>query len=1210
MKSKLTSLLISLMLLLSMFALALNIRPVNSNPGTIAVPDDYPTIQAAINAANPGDTILVHVGTYQEAVIINKQLEILGDGPDSTIIDGSSVALSSAGLVKITATSGDVRFSGFTVRNVPGVGASNVRIGILTQSNLAGPTYTISCCKIYGSNDPDEAEDYGFYAQSGKENIVFTHNMITQTGANNIVSEIHTGSIELSHNILDAGIYGTDSIFFMTYDGIDVTTLQNVSYNTFDMGTGPGWFNYTNKATGVSFASPGPAWGLGEARFTNMLIMGNTFNNLQNDRRGIGFWNAGTLHNLVGATVTNNTINGKAGSTGSYGIDFYGLTTNTTVLYNTIKNVSTGIVLRSGSAPGTEINYNNIIDNQIGIDWTLGSTAVEARFNYYGDASGPSHSSNGGGTGDIVTDYVDYSPWLEDPFEVTPRTYHVNPTGTIQEAIAEANSDDTILVHDGTYRESLLINKSLAIKAVGNPVIEAPDTRNTYTFTESTATFDPIIFAYGGTMSGGSVSGSGTIDVIIDGFEIDGRNKAVSARFVGILYRNVNVGEISNCSVHHMYDADGQGNGPETFGILVYGNSDVAVEHNEVRDFSRGGIGIQGDNGVQPDPVAVVKGNTVVGNGLEAGTNWWGENGIQIGYGAGGSIIDNNVSQCLVRNPNWVSTGILVISAAQGVQILGNLVADCDTLIAASSVSSPTLDVINGNNVTGATWDAIRLGLDGLCDQCTVSNNIISNSWAGIGVWDSSRNMIKGNTIAGNEYGVIIDGNSNYNNITQNDILANTIDGILVEPYGGYDPTGTQINYNNFVGNAVYGIEQTGANPVNATRNWWGNATGPYHPELNPSGKGDEVGDNTTFEPWLIEPYPPATEVEPLLYVDPATIEYWTVSYGETFVVSVKLDDVTDLFGYEFKLYWNTTLLDLASVEVLPPWSTYIIAVNETREDLGRYWLSISAYSVPSFSGSTTIARLTFRITYDPIYPANKTCKLDLADTKLSAPFGPGQIIYHMVHDGNYTIYATKPKIQVQPPTYTAHSLNHIFNINITVSDVVNLYNFTFRLSYNTTLLDAINLQVGPFLNSPTYTYKLVIDDGNGEIWLWVWSTDGALPASGSGVLATITFKVTKATLWRTNNPNILSCTLDLHDTLLITNTKAQVSHNVEGGAYCYEPKPGDLDYDGYVGLTDLRIVTYWYNPAPYNSIPDINEDSIVDLYDLTTVATFYGEDP
>ena len=37
---------------------------------TRTVPTQYPTIQSAVNAANPGDTVLVKGGTYNEQVLI------------------------------------------------------------------------------------------------------------------------------------------------------------------------------------------------------------------------------------------------------------------------------------------------------------------------------------------------------------------------------------------------------------------------------------------------------------------------------------------------------------------------------------------------------------------------------------------------------------------------------------------------------------------------------------------------------------------------------------------------------------------------------------------------------------------------------------------------------------------------------------------------------------------------------------------------------------------------------------------------------------------------------------------------------------------------------------------------------------------------------------------------------------------------------------
>ena len=55
---------------------------------TIVVPDDYDTIQAAVDAAAPGDTVYVRSGTYFEHVVLNKQLTLQGEDLATTIIDG------------------------------------------------------------------------------------------------------------------------------------------------------------------------------------------------------------------------------------------------------------------------------------------------------------------------------------------------------------------------------------------------------------------------------------------------------------------------------------------------------------------------------------------------------------------------------------------------------------------------------------------------------------------------------------------------------------------------------------------------------------------------------------------------------------------------------------------------------------------------------------------------------------------------------------------------------------------------------------------------------------------------------------------------------------------------------------------------------------------------------------------------------------------
>ena len=77
--------------LASLLALTLSL-PLSGSAVTIAVPQDQPTIQAAVDAAVLGDVVKVGSGTYNETVVVTKS-GITLQGSKSAVISGQGAGV-------------------------------------------------------------------------------------------------------------------------------------------------------------------------------------------------------------------------------------------------------------------------------------------------------------------------------------------------------------------------------------------------------------------------------------------------------------------------------------------------------------------------------------------------------------------------------------------------------------------------------------------------------------------------------------------------------------------------------------------------------------------------------------------------------------------------------------------------------------------------------------------------------------------------------------------------------------------------------------------------------------------------------------------------------------------------------------------------------------------------------------------------------------
>ncbi len=120
----------------------LHLEPLDARlvPAVLFVDDDkaqrptagYTSIQAAVDAAAPGDTVRVYAGTYREQVRVDKRLTLESVREHAAVIEPPAAGLPAAGngiLVTVTGGARGVVIDGFWVRGT-GTPAGNVYAGI------------------------------------------------------------------------------------------------------------------------------------------------------------------------------------------------------------------------------------------------------------------------------------------------------------------------------------------------------------------------------------------------------------------------------------------------------------------------------------------------------------------------------------------------------------------------------------------------------------------------------------------------------------------------------------------------------------------------------------------------------------------------------------------------------------------------------------------------------------------------------------------------------------------------------------------------------------------------------------------------------------------------------------------------------------------------------------------------------------------------
>jgi hypothetical protein len=164
-----------------------------------------------------------------------------------------------------------------------------------------------------------------------------------------------------------------------------------------------------------------------------------------------------------------------------------------------------------------------------------------------------------------------------------------------------------------------------------------------------------------------------------------------------------------------------------------------------------------------------------------------------------------------------------------------------------------------------------------------------------------------------------------------------------------------------------------------------------------------------------------------------------------------------------------------------------------------------------------------------------------------------------------------------------------------------------FEVHYNTTLLDCTGVTWNAWGSGIA-----TVDEVQGII---TGSTSGGA-LNGTQALATISFQTSFHHMWK----SITGWANDLTDTIFFQ--WANVSYSVgpdlryeRGGlmqvdvgsdfAYTFSPIKGDIDNNGVVNIFDLRTVAFYYGQV--NMQYDLNGDNFIDVFDLVLISTNIG---
>jgi len=358
------------------------------------VEDAFLSIQQAIDAASPGDTVQVPAGRYEESVVVDKPLTLVGpnagtpatdDRADEALVVGAGPAESNAA---ITVTADDVTIDGLQVD-------TDTRDGITAASPV--DNLTVANTRITGV-----AGELGGKAAGNGIDLIFDES--EQTMRNVVVRDNLISNVTTPDASVEADAIGLQVLS----GGNDIEGLT-VTGNTFaDIAPG----NSTDDQAGSRAIVVDTQLTNGSGVVSDLTITDNEITNVSGEAvRSIALFESMT-DPAVGPqnfTISRNTFDNLSASGSFPAVAFY-----------------VGAYKDLGAAHA--FTQNNILDGAVvrfadindPVGFIQDADALNARNNWWGNASGPSGAGDGTGQ-PVLPDPAQFG--VEDPeiaVEFTP----------------------------------------------------------------------------------------------------------------------------------------------------------------------------------------------------------------------------------------------------------------------------------------------------------------------------------------------------------------------------------------------------------------------------------------------------------------------------------------------------------------------------------------------------------------------------------------------------------------------------------------------------------------------------------------------------------------------------------------------------------------------------------------------------------------------